>query len=830
LKKLRKFFFLLIISFVVLFGAVSAYLYFNQDKVVQQLIGAINKQLNVPVEVSNISINWYTDFPHIAVVCTDVNIQEAIEGSTYPLAKLEQLALSFNLLSLIKGDYVFEKVSLTNGEVTIRISESGERNFLIVKRQDKPIDNKEVNFNLSRIHIDKVKINYVDESIDQSYITFAESLNAALNKVENDYFIDVKGKLNSKSIKIGELNYFEDKALSLNAHLVYNESREVIDFKPSEIVVNQNNFSVTGQYKIQSNYINLKIDGTNTDFQTISTLLPKEYANYFADYQPKGDANFSSKIIGVLDSKNNPLVEMDFSVSNGSLYEATYKTSLDSINLQGNFTNGSRHSLATSKLSLRNINARLKEEKIQAELTVDNLERNFIKLSAEGKISTYDLFSFLPQRDQFSGLAGNIKFNFSLAGAADDFKKASTASRINNTGEIVLTEVGGIYKEYPLPMTAINGRLLFNKNDIAINRLSGRIGESDINMTGFFLNIFPYLLEDDQSLLIESETNSSYIDLNELLSGLSNEKNTTEKQQESYKFSISPYLKLELKSKIDKLIFQNFEGRRIAGSLNVNNQVLRAENLNVNSMGGKIKLSGSINTQPDNLVDIHTTANFNQLNIDSIFYTFNDFKQDFLTQKHLKGKIDADVMAHIVLDKSLNFKPEDFTASIAASIKNGELNDFEPMQSLSEYVNEDQLANLSFGELSNSIQIKDQTIYLPEMLIKSNISEILIQGTHTFDQRINYRLLVPLKNYKKPDKDEAFGAIEETTDYTKLHLKIIGTTDDFDVSWDAKQSLKSVAEKVKEEGKNLVNIITGKEVKKEKKKEIEVTEDDYFDW
>jgi len=830
LKKLRKFFFILIISFISLFGAVSAYLYFNQDKVVQQLIVAINKQLVVPVDVSNISINWYTDFPNIAVVCQDVKIQEAIEGSSFPLAKLEQLALSFNLLSLLKGDYIFEKVSLRNGEVTIRISASGERNFLIAKQRGKSGERNEVNFDLSQIQIDNVKVNYVDESIKQSYITFAESLKAGLNKLNDNYYIDVKGALNSKSIKIGELKYFENKALNLDAHLIYNESTEIIDFDPSELKVNQNEFSITGQYKIPSNYINLKIDGKNTDFQTISTLLPKEYANYFADYQPKGDANFSSKIIGVLDSKNNPLVEMDFSVSNGSLFESSYNTSLDSINLKGHFTNGARHSLITSKLGLNNIKARLKGKTINADLEINNLEQNYLKLSADGMISTNDLFAFLPQRDQFSGLAGNIQFNISLAGAADDFKKASTASRINNTGEIVLTEVGGIYQEYPLPMTAINGRLLFNKNDIAINRLSGKIGESDINMTGFFLNIFPYLLEDDQSLLIESETNSSYIDLNELLSGLSNEKNTTEKQQESYKFSISPYLKLELKSKIDKLIFQNFEGRRIAGSLNVNNQVLRAENLNVNSMGGKINLSGSINTQPQNLIDIHTTANFDQLNIDSIFYTFNDFRQDFLTQKHLKGKIDADVMAHIVLDKALNFKPEDFTASINASIKDGELNDFEPMQSLSEYVNEEQLANLSFGELSNSIQIKDQTIYLPEMLIKSNISEILIQGTHTFDQHIDYRLLVPLKNYKKPDKDEAFGAIEETNDYTKLHLKITGTTDDFDVSWDAKQSLKSVAEKMKEEGKNLVNIITGKEVKEEKKKEIEVTEDDYFDW
>lgn len=172
------------------------------------------------------------------------------------------------------------------------------------------------------------------------------------------------------------------------------------------------------------------------------------------------------------------------------------------------------------------------------------------------------------------------------------------------------------------------------------------------------------------------------------------------------------------------------------------------------------------------------------MNVDSIFYTFENFQQDFLTDRHLKGKIDADVDAFILLDEGLNFQSDAFTATIDAKVENGELNDFEPMLSLSDYVREDELKHLNFGELSNTIEIKNKVIYLPEMSIKSNVSDILIQGTHTFSQEINYRILVPLKNYKKEDSDAAFGAIEERGEYSNLYLKIIGTTDDFDVSWD----------------------------------------------
>jgi hypothetical protein len=116
------------------------------------------------------------------------------------------------------------------------------------------------------------------------------------------------------------------------------------------------------------------------------------------------------------------------------------------------------------------------------------------------------------------------------------------------------------------------------------------------------------------------------------------------------------------------------------------------------------------------------------------------------------------------------------------------------------------------------------------MSIQSNISDILIQGTHSFSQEINYRLLVPLKNYKKRDSDEAFGAIEESGENSNLYLKIIGTTDDFEVSWDKKRSLQSVAERIKEEGQTLKKIIRGEKLPEEEKKEVELNEEEYFDW
>jgi len=829
LKRIRKFILYLFLFFILLFAGGSAYLYYNQDQLIDKILTEINKSIQTPVEVSSVDINWWTDFPNISLRFQDVLIEESLERSSFPLAKLEELALSFNTLDFLKGDYSFEKIILKRGEVTIRTTKSGERNYNILKSQN-GTSKQDVNFKLKDIHIQSVQVNYVDEALGQSYLQFAHELKASLTKTEDVYHIIAEGVLKSKAIKVGEYSYFENKDIQVSATLDYTQGAETIKILPSQLLLSGGDFQVEGSYDILRNYMDIKIDAIESDFTTLISLLPEKYRQQLSEYESTGVAQFEGSLTGLLTAKENPKINFDFSVENASLFQAEFNTRFENLSFRGNFNNGSMQNLRTSQVVLKDVKGNLKSKPFSASLGIKDFENYLINLSTEGQISAQDLFTFFPNHNKYKNLSGLIDFNVSLAGYLNDFKQASTASRINNSGELILSNMGGVYEDYPLPISDVNGRLMFNRNDIAINHLQGKIGDSDIELSGFFLNIFPYFLKDNQSLLIEAETISENINLNELLSGLSTAENSIEKQEESFKFALSPKLQLDLTSHISKLEFKRFEARNISGNISLSDQILEASQLGLESSGGKMTLSGKVNAKTENKILINTDANFKGLNIDSVFYTFENFQQDFLTNRHLKGKIDADVSAFILLDEKLNFQSDAFTATIEAKIEDGELNNFAPMLSLSDYVREDELTNLSFGELSNTIEIRNKVIYLPEMSIQSNVSDILLQGTHTFDQKINYRLLVPLKNYKSNDRDEAFGAIQESGDYSNLYLKIMGTTDDFEVSWDKKRSLQSVAERIKEEGLTLKKIIKGEKLPDEEKKEVELNEEEYFDW
>jgi hypothetical protein len=183
----------------------------------------------------------------------------------------------------------------------------------------------------------------------------------------------------------------------------------------------------------------------------------------------------------------------------------------------------------------------------------------------------------------------------------------------------------------------------------------------------------------------------------------------------------------------------------------------------------------------------------------------------------------------MALDQNLRLYQETLIADINAAIRNGELNNFEPMKKLSNYLDDEGLSRMRFSDIQNEIHIEKKTVYIPQMEIRSNVTDLKISGTHTFDQHINYKLVTPLRGRKKFTDAQAEGALEsDGSGQSRLFLKIVGTTDDYKVSLDTEAIKKKIITDIKREVKELKDAFRQKET--QKKKELELEEDEYFDW
>jgi hypothetical protein len=217
------------------------------------------------------------------------------------------------------------------------------------------------------------------------------------------------------------------------------------------------------------------------------------------------------------------------------------------------------------------------------------------------------------------------------------------------------------------------------------------------------------------------------------------------------------------------------------------------------------------------------------MHLDSIFYVFQNFNQSFIEDRHLKGQVNADVNFELTLDQNLKLYSETLTADIGAVIRNGELNNFEPMKKLNKYLDDEGLSKLRFSDLQNEIHIENKIVYIPQMQVRSNVTDIRVSGTHAFDQRIDYRLITPLRSRKKLDATESINAIEEDgSGQSKLFLKITGTTENYKVAYDTEAVKKKIANDLKREVQELKDAFKNKGTQQKKEQELE--KDEYFDW
>src|SRR5690606_6302059 len=103
-------------------------------------------------------------------------------------------------------------------------------------------------------------------------------------------------------------------------------------------------------------------------------------------------------------------------------------------------------------------------------------------------------------------------------------------------------------------------------------------------------------------------------------------------------FTISPCIAGVLACDIEEVVYKRFHGKKLRGQLQINNQQLQTKELACGFAGGNIWLTGNLDTRSKEL-QISTKARLQNVQLATLFYTFENFNQHFLEDKHLGGQL-----------------------------------------------------------------------------------------------------------------------------------------------------------------------------------------------
>ena len=769
-----------------------------------------------------VEMSLLRDFPRLTISLRNVTVEDS-HPEKFPLFTTKRIAFSFNLIDAWNGKYEILALEIINSNTNLRYDHEGRSNFRIFKSTNSEDRNSALKFNIQKAVISGATVSYSDEQLKAHHEFQTEKFSASVTLAEQNYHIVASGDLTVQQIVFDELIFLPEKKFRALIALDYDAVSDKLTFSPSELTAGKSAFDLQGFWQLsERDYLDIMLTGRNTDITTVLSFLPEKYTGDLNKYQSEAQLRFSLRLSGTPESNQGLALTANFSVQDGSMTHPETGFILENANIKGTFSAFGKKADTHTELKLDEASGLLNNRPFSGKFILRDFDDPWVDIAFRGKLDSTVLTHIFPD-SLISNFSGMVDADLNMTGRINDLKATSTVQKVRTGGTIVMSNLSADWGLRKIPFRIWNGKMSFNGQDLILEKVSGRIGKSDMDLSGRIRGLVSYMLLEDQSVGIDTKLKADFIDLDQLL-----EFGFGQEHSEDYKFEISPSLYLRFHYDAGTLKYRRLRAVALRGDLLVKERIAQLKRNQFRSMGGSVELEGSVDARKKEVVTVAAIIKTREVRLDSTFYVFEDFGQEFITAKHLKGKMTADIRLTADLDRALKLIPEKLEASAGILIKNGELNDFEPLQGLSKYLDDKGLRKLRFADLKNDILVKDRIVFIPGMEIKSNLTTIQLSGKHTFDQHIDYRVVVPLSVRKKINQEEAGDAyVEERGGKAKLFLKITGTTDDYEISYDGAAVRKKIAGEFKDQVKSFKESFKAKETQKKK---ATLKEDDFFDW
>jgi hypothetical protein len=819
-----------IVILIAVQGLILIYVYENEIK--QSAVEKINKQLNTPIKVGKIELSYFEHFPFVSLKFPNVLIFDSKPGHKELLLSADEISMLFNVWDIYQGNYTVKKLYVLNGIWTSNIDTDGNSNFDILKTDSS--DTKQANafqLKVEEIILKNTSISHLDYQNIQEYTFSFDQLNAKGNFSESSFNLDIKSNAQAKSIKLNKVQFLRNKEVTLNTSLFVDLDKEIYQFNKTELSIEKLKLLLDGyiQYSNLRKYIDLKVSGKELDIQSFVSLLPSNYKNYFKDYTSTGNLYFNMQMQGSLMPDKAPNINVSAGFDKVSIVvnnENISNQKIDQIKLKFNYQNNRSTTLNDDVISVNEFYGVYQQNKIIGNVVISNLNDPFINLYINTKQSLVALQNIWPIKNiHFE--SGEIEVDLKLKAKLADLKKDNNLKKISSEGNIKLYNTKLRPGKYALDISQLNGNYNFQRADLRINAMSFKVGNSDFKITGYFRNLFSYLLVENEDLEIDATLFSNKIDLKELLGS-----SATSTEEEPYKLKVNKKLNAKFKFQIKELNFLPFQAFDMEGGMKIENQIISTDYLAFRSQKGLAFAKIDFNTQKNNHMPMTIDLNLNKVDASNLFREFNNFNLDIITDKNIRGQISTNLQINMIWDENLKSKLEDFYAKGKVLIENGQLLNFEPMLALGKYIDVNELNNLRFSNLENTIEIKNKIIAIPDMEIKSNALSLRLSGTHSFENQIDYHLQMLLSDFiKKKSKrlgDERFGEIEpDGSGNTKLYVRMYGDAANPKFSLDKQMIKKKIAEDFKNERQEVKQVLKdefGSWFKKEKEFKESISE------
>ncbi len=360
---------------------------------------------------------------------------------------------------------------------------------------------------------------------------------------------------------------------------------------------------------------------------------------------------------------------------------------------------------------------------------------------------------------------------------------------------------------HPMRFEDFSGRFHYEDEHLIVENMHGEIGRTlfDIDMN--------YYLGKDESIKLRDNhfgLKANYIDFDQLFAFNANPSKAsktpktltpTTKDVESHSSAFNiyklPFTDMSFDIDVEHFIYHHIDLQNIQSRLRTtHDHYIYVDTINLNAAGGQFAMSGYFNGSDPDHIYLKPKLNITKANVDQLLFKYENFGQDEMISKYIHGQLSADITGNIRVYPDMVPDIDQSEIHMDVELLDGRLENYEPVQMLSDYLGDKDLSSIRFDTLQNHMDITSGTITIPQMIIESTLGHYEISGEQSIDGDLEYYVRIPWNIIKKGARNKLFGTKKTNTEEvgddkiiekdpksnTKyLNLRIKGTLDDYDI-------------------------------------------------
>lgn len=810
-RKIFKYIFISLLSAVVLF-ALSVFIvlnYFEEDVISFAKEKSKNYFIS-KVTFGTTALTYWKSFPKVALEIEDVCIHETFETND-TLFYAKKMYLEFGLMDLFRGKYNIHAVSARDGLGRMVVDKKGNDNWHFWKTTEE--SDESFNLELKKISIENVGFTFNHQKNDFFLNLFTESASGKGSFSSEQFALNVNMDGHLHRVENKKEEYAPNKDFSLKGILDANTKNSVYTFQKTNLTIEKMPFFIDGWVNTsKESALDLTIVSNKLDLKEVTESLSPSQRARFKDYAASGKAKATIKIKGKTYDANTPTADIHFTVSNGTLKHRPNNMKLEDLSCDMRYVTGEKEDV----LSIRNIRSKMPTGFVDLQGVIRNLQRPYLDISLNTETELDNLKRFLSW-DTLEICSGKITAKAHVTGQLKYNPTDSTYNwkELNTTGTAQLRESRLKLQNSNRLFSNMQSNLIFDNKTVEIQNFSGDINGSDFAIHGVVKNLTGFLTTKTERLSLSATHHSNLFNFTNLV-----ESNHSENE---YYLELPERIDFSMTSTIEKFIFRKFEATKVKGNIHFDGHQLSINPVAFATADGNFDARITLAKENNEQYQLSCLARLKDINIQKLFIEFENFDQTFITDTHLRGIANANVQFKTSLTKSLKMISKNVESLVDISIDNGQIIGLESFQEVAEYVRKNKLAapfvnadkfaerlkSISFSRLENIIEIKNSTIIIPSMDIKSNVLDIAARGKHTFDNKIDYTIGFNLRDVLI--KKEKEYQVEDDGLGRKLFVFMRGTTANPEYGID-KDTAKEVRQQQRQEEKENVKAILKEEL------------------